>query len=300
MRNVCPPYKSGGAFTLVELLVAAALFGVLAILAATVVGSANNLSNLATEKMASARLAREVFDLMQRDLERVVAPHPARGLDSPTFFAINPVEIPSSLNNASSVFWQMSAARNPDAGNVSLVGYFVERVGTNRSELRRLLIEPADADYALYSDPDWDWPQLLSRFQAQNPPVDGDPGWVADGVIAMWVRSLDAMGNVISRDGSGTESGYRFDSREGYQSGDDASGRRYVGFHALPAFVEIGLLCVSPRDADRIASLPASTASTPTNFTDEMEAGLEAFSAANPAIKSATTITRRFRIPTGG
>lgn len=287
-------------FTLLELLVAVALLMMVVVLLANVLGSATNISSQASARLNATRLGREVFDLIERDLSQMVTTRPSLGTNSPLQFTVNPSQIGSSYRNAAAVFWQSSIARDQTAGNVAVVGYFVQRPDATHSQLRRVLIEPTDPLYQIYSVPANSLPATtVDSFAASAGSATSsklDRGWLADGVIGLWVRCLDANGNVIETNGAGAAQGYAFDSRQGYQSGAGTNKVAYSTFNALPAFVDIGLVCVAPKDADRIDSLPAATAASPQNFAAEMDAYVTAFSAANPRVKTVTALTRRFRL----
>ena len=291
---------STAGFTLVEVLVATAILMLLVVLLANVLGSVTNLSSQASSRLNATRLGREVFDLLGRDLSQVATTRTSLGTNAPLQFCVNPPQLANAYKNATAVFWQAAISRDRSVGNISVVGYFVQNTSTNRGQLRRVLLEPADSDYAVYSSPtNWLPEATAEKFAAaagSSASSKADRGWVADGVIGMWVRCLDVNGQVIATNGAGAVQNYSFDSRLGYQSGSGTNRIVYSTFATLPAFVDIGLVCVAPKDADRIRSLPAATATSPLNFDSEMAAYVTAFSASNPRVKSVTSLTRRFRL----
>ena len=302
-RNHQPPVAAGfasRAFTLLEVLVAGAILMLLVVLLANVLVSATSISSQATSRLNATRLGREVFDLLGRDLSQVVTTRTSLGTNAPLQFCVNPLQVASAYKNATAVFWQAAISRDRSAGNVSVVGYFVQKPAANRAQLRRVLLDPSDSDYAVYSAPtNWLPSATVEKFVASAGSAASsklDRGWVADGVLGLWVRCLDANGKVIATNGAGVAQNYGFDSRLGYQSGTGTNKVVCSTFNALPAFVDIGIVCVAPKDADRIGSLPVATAASPLNLEAEMAAYVNAFSAANPRVKTATALTRRFRL----
>jgi len=290
------PAKSGG-FTLIESLVATSILILLFVLLGNVLISTTRISAQATSRLNAARLGREVFELIGRDLSQVVSSRSSLSTKAPLQFWVNPPQLDNSQQNATAIFWQSSVARDRNLGSVAVVGYFVQNSGT-RPQLRRVLIEPKDPLYKIYSDSaNWLPASSIAAFGA---PSGGsgqpDRGWVADGVLGLWVRCLDSNGNVISTDGAGNARGYKFDSQKGYQSGSGADKIVYGTFNALPAFVEVGMVCIAPNDVDQIKNLPSAAAVSPANFETEMAAFLSTFNQANPRVKSGTSVTRRFRL----
>lgn len=290
--------KSG--FTLVELLVAGAIFLILVLLLAAVVNSSTTLSSQATARLEAVRLTREILALFNRDLAEAAMTRPSLGTNVPLQFLVNPDNafVGPEFKNPSSIFWQSSMARDHVAGNVAVVGYFVQRPSSNQSQLRRVFLQPQDSLYRLYdASNNWISSNVVGAFAAPSGPpstANSDQGWVADGVLGLWIRCLDANGNVISNDGAGLPKGYSFDSRRGFRSGTGTNQLIYSTFNAYPAFVDVGLVCVSPRDVHRIDSFPAFASTSPTNMESEMAAFLTSFNSANPRVKSGVSILRRF------
>jgi type II secretory pathway pseudopilin PulG len=289
-----------GAFTLVEVLVASGIMALMVLALASVLGSVTNLSSQASSRLDAVRLGREVFDLFNRDLSQAVITRRPLGTSGPLQFCVNPAQIGAAYRNASAVFWQSAISRDRTSGNLAVVGYFVQKTAPNRAQLRRVLIEPTDALYEIYSKPnDWLPATTFDQFVAASGSSASnkeDRGWAADGVLGLWIRCLDANGEIITKNGAGTVQNYSFDSRAGYRSGSSTNGFVYSTFNALPAFVDVGLICVAPRDVERIDRIPDIAAVSPLNFDPEMTSFLDQFSAGNPRVKTATRLTRRLRI----
>jgi hypothetical protein len=105
-------------------------------------------------------------------------------------------------------------------------------------------------------------------------------GALVDGVIALWVRALDPVGNPLTLDANGTATGYGFDSRLGYRY-TNASATITVPPPALPPAVEICVLAVAGASAQRASDIffdggvlnPVFTnygANSPVNFDQEI------------------------------
>jgi prepilin-type N-terminal cleavage/methylation domain-containing protein len=299
-------------FTLIELLVASAVFILFLALLSGVINSVSNMSSQAAGRLDAVRQGREIFDLIQKDLAQAVPAIAARGTNSAPQFWVNPptASLPDTYKNPTAVFWQSPIARDRSAGNLAIVGYFVHRPSANQSQLRRILIEPSDtANYKLYptnsstnASGDWLSPAIAAQFVGtgnSTSSTNADKGWVASGVLGLWVRCLDANGHVITTNGADTAVGWAFDSRSGFRSGTGANATVRTGVNALPAFVDVGLVCVAAREADRITSLHAIPAGSPATFDADIAAYLANVQSANPRLKTATSLTRRFRVAGG-
>lgn len=293
-------------FSLLELLVAAALFMILLGILVGVFNGVAGMSSQASARLDAVRQGREIFDLIQKDLAQVVPTPPARGTNSPLQFWVNPGDafVPASYKNPTAVFWQAPVARDRNAGNLALVGYFVHRPGTNQSQLRRLLIEPADTgNYKLYTNStNWLTPAEISQFAGTAmgaASTNADRGWVANGVLGLWVRCLDARGNVITTNGANAPVDWAFDSRSGFRSGTGSTATVRTRVNALPTFVDVGLICVAAREADRITALPAIPTGLPATFENDIASYLTNVQSANPRLKTVVSLTRRFRLAGG-
>jgi type II secretory pathway component PulJ len=304
------PFRSKG-FTLIEMMVAAALFILILSILSGVISSVTSMSSQATARLDAVRQGREIFDLIQKDLSQMLTANFALGSNSTPQFLVNPAAalFPVADRNPTAFFWQAPIARDRSAGNLAIVGYFVHRPSATQSQLRRILIEPSDTmNYNLYSgltnvSTNWLTPSVAAQFSGSGSSAgstNADRGWVANGVLGLWVRCLDANGNVITKNGSGTDVGWAFNSRAGFRSGTTAADKIIrTGVNAFPAFVDVGIVCVAAREADRISSLPAIPPGSPETFHNDINAYLTNVQAVNPRLKTVTALTRRFRVSGG-
>lgn len=320
-------------FTLIELIAAIAILAVMGVLILSVISSTSNVASQTAARLDANRVARECLDLIGHDLGGIRTPYARAsvttavptGMTNGLQMSVNPATVNAKFRHPHSFFWQTAGSRNTRFGNLAVVGYFVLQdiqsdPKNSRLQLRRLHVEPDDpdatsSDYRIYTNPtDWHPDALLEKFAPGDAATDnanGQRGWVADGVLAMWIRSLDPQGNPITVDAAGGSSSYAFDSRRAYAyttngttvypagkhlAGTSLNPRGYDPAAAVPAFLEVGLVCVAPRDVKNIKELPATTATNPTNFHTEIQNFADAVRAQNPQVKSVESFTRKYRL----
>jgi len=299
--------RSRRAFTLIELLVAMTIFSILGMLIFVAMDRTASLSTQARERIEAGRVSQECLDLIGRDLSKATIAYDRTASNS-LQLQVNPPSLDDRYANPSAILWQAPVARSTAQGNLAIIGYFALRdlqadPANNRLQLRRLYVEPdAASDYKIYSSTDWHASDLLEKF-APNSGADDDAnghrGWVADGVLGLWVRCLDASGNPITKTANGTLTGNSFDSRQAFSSGapDNRIYPTSSTYSALPAFVEVGIVTCSPRDMKRIGSLPAYPANHgPETFYEDMAAFVEQARASNPQAKSINGFSRKIHL----
>ena len=144
-----------GAFSLLELLVATAVFLGLALVLVSIAGSLSSFWQMGISHNERRSAALAAFSRMARDLRFAAAPiNPA----STNFqLVINPTN--GNLNSnyllPQAAFWQAPVGAEPSLGSMALVGYFVQWVNeTNGSapKLCRLLVDSTDDHVGISSD----------------------------------------------------------------------------------------------------------------------------------------------------
>lgn len=286
-------------FTLLELVVAMAVFSILLVLTLNVLSHAGSLSSSGMSKMEASRVARECLDLISRDLGSAALPYNRAATNSLQLIA-NPSDLPTNYANPNSLFWQAPLSRSLTNGNLALVGYFAHRAAgatpeENRFQLRRLYVEPSNTnDYSeLNTNTNW-YGQLVPKFASASNALEdsqGYKGWVADGVLGLWVRCLNSKGEPIKLNAAGSSTGMAFDSRKAFQ--DSRYRFPAIGFSALPPYIEIGLVTCSPSDVRRIKVLPASApGGNPDTFHQDINAFVEGVRTQNPGVKTVAAYTR--------
>jgi prepilin-type N-terminal cleavage/methylation domain-containing protein len=327
--------RAPGGFSLIELIVAIAILSVMGVLIMSVINNTSSITSRTAARLDANRVARECLDLIGQDLSAIRTPYANSSVNSSIGtgatnglqMSVNPTSVDAKYRNPHTFFWQASVSRNQKYGNLAVVGYFVQKdlqtdTRSNRLQLRRVYVEPenpnsppSSPEYLIYSDPNnWHPTALLQKFAPDDAATDnanGQRGWVADGVLAMWVRSLDPLGNPITRDSAGAALNYTYNSRKAYiytnsvgtnyPSGKSiaSSGvnpRGYDPAPVVPAFLEVGLVCVAPRDVRQIKSLPTPTAVSPANFHADIQNFTQAVRTMNPQVKSVESFTRKYRL----
>jgi hypothetical protein len=239
-------------------------------------------------------------------------------------FLINPPGVPltasssTALANPNTIFW--SAAVSNSVGATGLVGYVV-RWGTTPSGapqplLCRMFLNTAQAAPQLAqlqaATPTTQWANtsLVSTY-APADLNDGYQGWVADNVLALYVRALDPTMTPITQyarkvtgmsalqyyqgglytvlgatAGASSISGnlVQYDSRQGYQYTSSGNTIDMYG-PSLPAAIEIVIVAAEPKDIGRLpTTLPASVfASTTYNANSDMWVNVTNYMAGLPS-----------------
>ncbi len=229
--NRVPSGRRG--FTLVEMLVAMAVLGILAVLLAEIANRACAAWMRGEAQASRSQAVRAVMNFLGTDLRCALRPlNPA---DQESFqFVENPPGLSQDFRNRDSLFWQ-SAVGNSDAGEVAIVGYFVRwytEDGRPAPRLCRLMIEAGEAgqpnpDFRLHTNPDAWLTTDLVETAAPGTEAAKFSGLLAEHVVGLWIRCFDAQGTLIPN----------FDSRVQNQ---------------MPTRVEVGLVLLDTRAARRL------------------------------------------------
>lgn len=279
--------RQAGAFTILELLTATAIFAFMVVALVGITGQAGNIWKNGEGQNQRRANGRALLQNIARELQQAALPVelPARPGASASranlqFIAnvpdnaSNNTEIPLTLLNPHTLFWQAPIARDASAGDLACVGYFVkwDTSGARpKAQLCRYFVDPADsANYLIYKENGGTAVNWLSNIGDVAPSTANDlQGWFADHVIAFWVRCLDEYGQPITQtaDGAILRNGYGFDSRQGYR---DSVGKVHLA-PALPAAVDLAIVTLDQNTASRLkAPLPA-TVGAPANFQQDIE-----------------------------
>jgi len=292
---------------------------ILTLLSAMLVGilsAVNRQWSLAQAQIERCQDGRAILDKMGSELKSAALP---ANLSSTTGlqFIVNPPSaegnsfgINSSYLNSSAIFWQAPIAHNTALGDIAEVGYFVKWGGTNSSnpqaELCRFFVDPAvvqnsasvsNTNFLIYSQPgSWLTPNLIDAV-APASSAGNYVGWMADNVVGLWVRCLDAYGQPIMKSAPGAiptvnYAAYGFDSRMGYTDsrGNVKNGVSQLssgpGFTqnlcALPASVDIAIVVLDSKSALRITTA-ITPGATSTVTLDSFWTDINTFMTALPA-----------------
>lgn len=227
-------------FTLLELLVAAAVFALMVVLLFAVVSQATRIWQQADNQKNRRQTARVLLEIMVRDLESALFPLDRSNTNSLQFL-LNPPDAPSR----DSAFWQTAVPGEGARGDMFEVGYFVQwlnGVDGPRSALCRYSVSATNAG-VIFDNPAAPWltAAKLAAFAPGLTDTATYKGVVAENVAGLWITLFD-------KDGATNGLGPVYDSRT-------ASVR--------PASAEIGFVLLDPIAARRLASVAYLTNSHP-------------------------------------
>lgn len=109
------------AFTLIEVLVGAAIFMLMAVLLMAVLSQINNAWQQVQGQKARRESARIVFGLLNRDLQGTIPALPGTGSNAVSFQLLSGFGNPSSQ----ALFWQTAIPVSRSKSDVATVGYFL-------------------------------------------------------------------------------------------------------------------------------------------------------------------------------
>jgi type II secretory pathway pseudopilin PulG len=242
-------------FTLLELLVATAVFIGLVVILVSIAASLSSFWQLGIAHNERRSSALSAFSRMARDLRFASLPPDP----SATNFqlVINPTKVGGSYLFPQAAFWQAPVASDRSRGNMALVGYFVQWVNETNGpvpKLCRLLIDSTNYQYQRPSD--WISDTLIASKAPATKASDYD-GQLAENVLGLWMQPLDQRKNPILNDAKNDAfPNGQFDSVRGYTVGlTNGSGTLVtkVFASALPASLEVALVAVDARTAKRLS-----------------------------------------------
>lgn len=241
-------------FTLVELLLALAVFAILVLSITGILGQLNKMWAQTEAQNQRDRGGRALLNFIARDIRKAMLPlnvSNTTNLD----FVINPSSLGASAStygNHDNIFFQAPIATDSLAtsvGEVAEVGYFVQWQSANGSQgptaqLCRFFVNPTDtADFLIYDNPtSWLTSTNLKDVAAGTSP--NYAGLLAENVIGLWINPYDKNGNAYF-----TSSSRSYDSRSTTTPPN------------LPAVVDISILVLDPATAKRLGAGVASSVS---------------------------------------
>jgi type II secretory pathway pseudopilin PulG len=245
--------RPSGGFSLLELLVATAVFVGLALILVSIAASLSSFWQLGIAHNERRSSALSAFSRMARDLRFAALPPDP----SATNFqlVINPAGIGSNYLLPQAVFWQAPVASDRSKGNMALVGYFVQWVNeTNSRPVPKLCRLVVDSNYSMQKPSDFVTDALITS-SAPATKASGYAGQLAENVLGLWLQPLDQGKNPILSDAKANafDNG-QFDSTRGYRL-TNAPGT-LVFPSALPASLEVAIVAVDARTANRLSGRP--------------------------------------------
>lgn len=258
------------AFTLVEVLLATSLLVFMIAILGTVTGHISKIWTMVNAQNQRRATGRALLQFIARDIQSIRLPNPAHPADAANGrfqFIANPSGANYLYPHA--FFWQAPVANNTTQGAIAEVGYFVKWNGTKAS-LCRFYADPTTKDkksqdaFLIYSG---NW--LSNDEVADVAPAtetDNYRGWLADNVIALFVRCVNESGTPIIQDSTNK---YSFNSLSSYT--DPTTGITYPA-PVLPPAIEIAIVVVDANTAQRITAAPTTSNYTnPANFYTDIQ-----------------------------
>jgi type II secretory pathway pseudopilin PulG len=245
-----------GAFSLIELLVATAVFVGLALILLSIAGSLSSFWQMGISHNERRSSVLAAFSRMARDLRFAAVPiNPA----STNFqFVVNPGSVGTNYKLPQAAFWQAPVASDRSRGDMALVGYFVQWVAeTNGSttnfvpKLCRLLI---DTNFQFAHPTNWVNDALIAS-EAPADKASGYQGQLAENILGIWMQPLDQARRPITTNASNAAyPNGEFDSATGYRTilTNGTNTVSYTFSRALPASVEVAVVAVDARTARRL------------------------------------------------
>ncbi|TLD70695.1 prepilin-type N-terminal cleavage/methylation domain-containing protein [Phragmitibacter flavus] len=241
------PFSEKG-FTLVEIMVASGVLGLLLISLAQVASTVADTWSSGHARAERRQHGRAIVDFIGKELRSAALPVHREVLSGKADlqFMLNPTQVSSELKNPHALFWQAPVATDTGHGSLAKLGYFVRWDG-NKPMLCRLFINPNDSNYLIYDE------EKIGSWMNAGISQSGTPtlqnGWVglfAENVLGFWARCLDRNGQPITQTGGEG----LFDSRVSYTSTVEGEATTYQA-PVLPFSVEISIVMVDSRSASR-------------------------------------------------
>ena len=183
-------WKSRG-FTVIEVMVATAVFLLMAVLLLSMTSEASRLWQQAESQKSRRQVARIILETMTRDLEGAAFPLQTNATNSLQFLLGPSTGLPDLYANAA--FWQ--TAERGASGALAEVGYFVQWKG-ERFALCRYYVPSTNADSLFSSDSAY-WEKWLTLPKIANyapglNDTNSFSGLLAENVLGLWITLYDS------------------------------------------------------------------------------------------------------------
>jgi type II secretory pathway component PulJ len=232
-----------GGFSLLELLVATAVFVALALILVSIASRLSSFWQIGIAHNERRSSALSAFSRMARDLR--FAAVPSNPSSTNYQLVINPSSLGNNYKLPQAAFWQAPVASDRSRGNMALVGYFVQWVNEANGQVPKLCRLLVDSNYQMQKPSDF----VSDGLIASNAPATkaaGYAGQLAENVLGLWLQPLDQQKNPISIPNG------EFDSTKGYTVSFTNSATTTFA-SALPASLEVALVAVDARTAKRLS-----------------------------------------------
>jgi prepilin-type N-terminal cleavage/methylation domain-containing protein len=265
LKQPSPDIKPAGAFTLLELLVAAAVFTILAAILLTVTSQTAGIFEKAQAQKNRQQIARIALEAISRDLEAAALPLGTSQVDT-LAFVVNPAGLDQALLAPHAAFWQVRSSQS--SHGFLDVGYFIRWNGAD-AELCRLQVPPDDGESILANMNRALNDDLVERLAPGTSSGADIKGLMSKNVIGLWL---------IPRDQSGKEIALPYDSR--------------LAADSRPSFVDVSIAVIDTATASKLTDAGQIRSHYP--------AGAEKFAAElPPAIRQGVQVFTK-RVPIHG
>ena len=250
-------------FSLLEILVAIALFIFMTVILVSIAGSLSGLWQRGIAHNDRRSAAMSVFNRMTRDLHHATLPtDPGAGHLQ---FVINPSGVSSAYRLPQAAFWQAPVAADRSHGDMAVVGYFVQWVNDPQGPVPKLCRVLVDSTNYRSSKPST-W--INDALIASNAPASRSSnylGQLAENVLGIWMRPLDQNRQPIAM------SGGSYDSTAGYSvtlTNNAGLSSSHVFSNSLPASLEVAIVTVDGRTARKLTGTEKPGAATANIWND--------------------------------
>ena len=187
-------------FSLVEVLVATAVFTLMLLLLLSITSAASRLWQKGESLKVRRQAARAVLEALTRDLEAAQFPLNRKSANSLELL-LNPAAADGLLNR-DAIFWQAPISGEGTSGDLQEIGYFVQWITEPgqppRSELCRLRVPATNADTVFWSPQNWLTAAKIAAY-ASGSKNTNYPGLQAENVIALWISLFGKNGTNLTQ-----------------------------------------------------------------------------------------------------
>jgi prepilin-type N-terminal cleavage/methylation domain-containing protein len=254
-----PPRQQPG-FTLIEMMISMAILVFILLIVTSFMNTVAATWTAGDQRVSTFQDGRAILDVIGRELSSAAM--------SPSLQLVATSRLTNTRSNSDSIFWQapltyrVSGSATP-LTSVCEVGYFID----STYNLRRFFVQPSDsANFQIYSTEPSDtdaaaWVQASYLTSASISPV------IASGVVAFWIRCLDANGDAIPW----LSTSYHYNSAAkfrpatlGVSNSFTYTGSATAQASLLPNAVELTLVLIDDKTVKKSLLIPTMIPAMPT------------------------------------
>lgn len=183
------------AFTMVEMLVATAVFILLVTLLLSLVSHATQVWQRTDGQKNRQQAGRHALEMISRDLESAIFP---LSTNSTLHFQLNPGV--AGFENPAAAFWQSASSTETNGSDINDVGYFVAWT-TDRhpvAELRRYQLAATNAESSFQIGSNAISSSKLKTHAPGSDDATTHQGLVARNIIGLWITLFEGSNAIVS------------------------------------------------------------------------------------------------------